>query len=89
MIPLKEILEKYATALTLPLWKWESAAPKDKMTHFTGRYTGPGEWVVQLVCLDDGQQMGMATTGDLIMRLTDDLAEKTERRARAYFEEQP
>ena len=59
------------------------------MTHFTGHYTGPGEWVVQLVCLDDGQMMGTATTGNLIMRLTDELAKKTERRARAYFEASP
>ncbi len=95
MIQMKEILDSIEMALNLPLWKWESAKPHETMTHFTGRFEGPGYWVVQLVTLDDGpgaamrkiQRMGTAVSGATIMKLTDELAELAEKRARAWFSE--
>jgi hypothetical protein len=93
MTSIKEIIDSIEMALELPLWKWESARPQDTMTHFTGRFDGPAQWVVQLVCLDDGpgahqrkiMRMGTAVSGVTILKLTDELCEKAETKARAWF----
>lgn len=91
MIQMKEILDSIEMALNLPLWKWESARPHEAMSHFTGRFEGPGAWVVQLVTLDgpDMQRMGTAFSGSTIVKLTEELAELAESRARAFFREIP
>jgi len=97
MTSMKEILDSVEMALNLPFWTWESAKPHEPMTHFTGRYMGTRVWTVQLVCIDDGpgaarrvvQRMGTAVSGSVILKLTDELAELAEQRARAYFEASP
>lgn len=77
MIDMARLLREIETEL--PQMKWECASPTAVMAHFTGR--GP-KWTVQLVCLDNGQRMGAATTGGTVMKLTDELAELAERSAR-------
>ncbi len=73
----------------LPAMQWTSAGHGDKvpaMVHHTGR--GP-KWVVQLVCLDDGQRLGAATAGTTMLKLTDALCLKaSEVASKAWLKEE-
>ncbi len=73
---MKATLEEIEAALSS--LSWTCATPHEPMKHYTGR----GKWVIQLVCLDDGQRLGTATCGNVIIKLTDELAEKAEVKAR-------
>ncbi len=75
MRTIPEILAEIEAAL--PTLEWTCATPNEPLKHYTGR----GKWTIQLVSLDTGR-MGTASQGALIMKLTDELAEKAEREAR-------
>ena len=86
---MQQLMDSLRVAITSPETRWESASPKDAMTHFTGRApknSAPFDgWTIQLVCLGD-QRMGASTSGTFIVKLTDELAALAEQHARAFFE---
>ncbi len=77
-----DLLQSVRLALPTMEWSVATVGADGPMQLYTGK---SADWAVQLVCRFDGQKMGTARTGALVLKLPDDLATEAKTAAEHAF----